>query len=130
MSPQEPRHEHGRELPDRPNLRYHVIKASSERKKQSLLLRLIEKQAGCGIIYAATVKTVDALADFLWSQGVECGRYHGRMHAKDRERVQSAFMDDGEPRLDELQRRDEIGDVEQLAAEHVPHDHVRGVRIR
>jgi len=84
---------------NRPNLRYHVIKASSERKKQALLLRLIEKQAGCGIIYAATVKTVDALADFLWSQGVECGRYHGRMRAKDRERVQSAFMEQGEPRL-------------------------------
>ncbi|HET9625303.1 MAG TPA: ATP-dependent DNA helicase RecQ [Kofleriaceae bacterium] len=84
---------------DRPNLRYHVIKASSERKKQALLLRLIEKQRGCGIIYAATVKTVDALADFLWSQGVECGRYHGRMRAKDRERVQSAFMEHSEPRL-------------------------------
>jgi ATP-dependent DNA helicase RecQ len=84
---------------DRPNLRYHVIKASSERKKQALLLRLIEKQAGNGIIYAATVKTVDALADFLWSQGVECGRYHGRMRAKDRERVQSAFMEQSEPRL-------------------------------
>jgi len=84
---------------DRPNLRYHVIKASSERKKQALLLRLIEKQRGCGIIYAATVKTVDALADFLWSQGVECGRYHGRMRAKDRERVQTAFMENSEPRL-------------------------------
>ena len=84
---------------DRPNLRYHVIKASSERKKQALLLRLIEQQQGCGIIYAATVKTVDALADFLWSQGVECGRYHGRMRAKDRERVQTAFMERSEPRL-------------------------------
>jgi len=84
---------------DRPNLRYHVIKASSERKKQAMLMRLIERQEGCGIIYAATVKTVDALADFLWSQGVECGRYHGRMRAKDRERVQSAFMERGEPRL-------------------------------
>jgi ATP-dependent DNA helicase RecQ len=84
---------------DRPNLRYHVVKASSERKKQALLLRLIDKQQGCGIIYAATVKTVDALADFLWSQGVECGRYHGRMRAKDRERVQTAFMEHGEPRL-------------------------------
>jgi ATP-dependent DNA helicase RecQ len=84
---------------NRPNLRYHVIKASSERKKQALLLRLIEKQPGCGIIYAATVKTVDALADFLWSQGVECGRYHGRMRAKDRERVQSAFMEQSQPRL-------------------------------
>ena len=84
---------------DRPNLRYHVVKASSERKKQALLLRLIEKQEGCGIIYAATVKTVDALADFLYTQGVQCGRYHGRMRAKDRERVQGAFMERSEPRL-------------------------------
>ena len=45
------------------------------------------------------MKTVDALADFLWSQGVECGRYHGRMRAKDRERVQTAFMEHGAPRL-------------------------------
>jgi ATP-dependent DNA helicase RecQ len=84
---------------NRPNLRYHVIKASSERKKQALLLRLLERQDGCGIIYAATVKTVDALAEFLAAQGVPCGQYHGRMRAKDRERVQSAFMDHGEPRI-------------------------------
>ena len=84
---------------NRPNLRYHVIKASTERKKQALLLRLLERQDGCGIIYAATVKTVDALAEFLASQGVACGQYHGRMRAKDRERVQTAFMEHGEPRI-------------------------------
>jgi ATP-dependent DNA helicase RecQ len=84
---------------DRPNLRYHVFKASSERKKQQLLLRLLERQQGCGIIYAATVKTVDALADFLAEHGVESGRYHGRMRAKERERVQSAFMDRSTPRI-------------------------------
>ena len=84
---------------DRPNLRYHVLQASTERKKQSMLLRLIEKQPGCGIIYAATVKTVDALADFLHQQGIEVGRYHGRMRAKDRDKVQTAFMEHSEPRL-------------------------------
>jgi ATP-dependent DNA helicase RecQ len=84
---------------NRPNLRYHVIKAATERKKQALLLRLLDRQDGCGIIYAATVKTVDALAEFLTSQGVPCGQYHGRMRAKDRERVQTAFMEHGEPRL-------------------------------
>lgn len=84
---------------DRPNLRYHVIQATTERKKQALLLRLLDRQSGCGIIYAATVKAVDALADFLASSGIECGRYHGRMRAKERERVQSAFMDHGDPRI-------------------------------
>ncbi len=83
----------------RPNLRYHVLRATSERKKQAQLLRLIEAQSGCGIIYAATVKNVDALADFLHDNGVRCGRYHGRMRAKDRERVQSSFMEASEPRI-------------------------------
>jgi ATP-dependent DNA helicase RecQ len=84
---------------DRPNLRYHVMKAQSERKKQAILLRLLARQQGSGIIYAATVRTVDALADFLHSSGVECGRYHGRMRAKDRDRVQTAFMERSEPRI-------------------------------
>ncbi|MCA9677716.1 MAG: ATP-dependent DNA helicase RecQ, partial [Myxococcales bacterium] len=84
---------------DRPNLRYHVFRASTERKKQALLLRLLERQQGSGIIYAATVRTVDALADFLQDAGVDCGRYHGRMRAKDRERMQTAFMEHSNPRL-------------------------------
>jgi ATP-dependent DNA helicase RecQ len=87
---------------DRPNLRYQVIKAATEKKKHSTLLRLLDKyqgQPGAGIIYAATVKNVDALADFLQSQGVPAGRYHGRMRAKEREAVQSAFMDFSEPRV-------------------------------
>ena len=83
----------------RPNLRYHVFKARSERRKQTLLLSLIERQEGCGIVYAATVRTVDALADFLAEKGVPCGRYHGRMRTRERERVQTTFMDEGEPRI-------------------------------
>jgi ATP-dependent DNA helicase RecQ len=83
----------------RPNLHYHVFRARSERKKKSLLVRLIEHQTGPGIIYAATVKTVDSLADYLESKGVACGRYHGRMRARDRDSVQTAFMDHSDPRL-------------------------------
>lgn len=83
----------------RPNLRYQVIRASSERRKQALLRRLLEAQPGSGIIYAATVKTVDALADFLDANGVRCGRYHGRMRAKDRDRVQTSFMEASQPRV-------------------------------
>ena len=83
----------------RPNLRYHVLTARGERKKQAMLLRLLAQQEGCGIIYAATVRTVDALADFLAERGVECGRYHGRMRARERDEVQTAFMERGEPRI-------------------------------
>lgn len=83
----------------RPNLHYHVFKARSERKKQTTLLRLLAAQAGCGIIYAATVKTVDALADFLRENGIECGRYHGRMRARERDQVQTDFMEHSTPRI-------------------------------
>jgi len=86
----------------RPNLCYHVLTTRGERSKQATLLRLLARQAGCGIIYAATVKTVDAvdaLADFLAEHGVECGRYHGRMRARERDEVQTAFMERGEPRI-------------------------------
>ncbi|HWM85236.1 MAG TPA: helicase-related protein, partial [Kofleriaceae bacterium] len=83
----------------RPNLCYHVLTARGERKKQAMLLRLLARQGGCGIIYAATVKTVDSLADFLAENGVECGRYHGRMRARERDEVQTAFMERGSPRI-------------------------------
>ncbi len=83
----------------RPNLRYHVFKANTESKKRQLLCRLLQHQAGAGIIYAATVKTVDTLAEYLSDQGIECGRYHGRMRGRERSDVQSAFMERGAPRI-------------------------------
>jgi ATP-dependent DNA helicase RecQ len=84
---------------ERPNLRYRVLKSRSERKKQTQLLRLLNNIDGSGIIYAATVKTVDQLADFLAENGVSAGRYHGRLRAKERDTVQSAFMYRGNPRI-------------------------------
>jgi ATP-dependent DNA helicase RecQ len=83
----------------RPNLRYHVLRASTERKKRAVLVRLLEKSAGCGIIYAATVKNVEAIAAFLEKSGVAAGKYHGRMRARERERAQASFMDRGQPRV-------------------------------
>jgi ATP-dependent DNA helicase RecQ len=83
----------------RPNLHYHMLKAQSEHKKRQHLLRIIQRQEGCGIIYAATVRMVNALADYLIEQGIECGRYHGRMRTKEREEVQTAFMEHSTPRL-------------------------------
>jgi ATP-dependent DNA helicase RecQ len=83
----------------RPNLRYHVIKAQTERKKRAVLSRLLERTQGCGIIYAATVKNVEAIHTFLTKAGMAVGKYHGRMRARERERAQAAFMERGEPRV-------------------------------
>jgi ATP-dependent DNA helicase RecQ len=83
----------------RPNLRYHVLRASTERKKRAVLVRLLEKYTGCGIIYAATVKNVEAIANFLEKSGIAAGKYHGRMRARERERAQQSFMEHSDPRV-------------------------------
>ncbi len=84
---------------ERPNLHYRVIKSRSERKKQAQLLRQLSNTDGSIIIYAATVKTVDMLADFLADEGIECGRYHGRLRARERDQIQTAFMEHGHPKV-------------------------------
>lgn len=47
---------------------------------------------GTGIIYAATVKTVDALTDWLRGFDFKVEKYHGRMKASERKRNQDLFM--------------------------------------
>ena len=84
---------------ERPNLCYHVLRAASESKKRATLLRILRRTEGSGILYAATVKNVEALADFLRSSGVECGLYHGRLPAREREHAQQDFMVRGQPRV-------------------------------
>jgi ATP-dependent DNA helicase RecQ len=83
----------------RPNLRYHVLRAQTERKKRAVLVRMLQRTKGCGIIYAATVKNVEAIANFLNKNGIPAGKYHGRMRAREREQAQAAFMEAGEPRV-------------------------------
>jgi ATP-dependent DNA helicase RecQ len=76
----------------RPNLRYEVVRVTNETEKHEHLMRLLRETDGTGIIYAATVKTVEALAD--WVKGFEfrIGKYHGRMSAAERRDSQELFM--------------------------------------
>jgi ATP-dependent DNA helicase RecQ len=83
----------------RPNLRYQVLRAQTESKKRAVLLRLLAQTRGCGIIYCATIRNVEAIADELERAGIPCGRYHGRMRSRDREAAQAAFMERGNPRV-------------------------------
>ena len=84
---------------DRPNLRYHVVQTDTERKQRSVLLRLVERLRGSGIIYAATVKNVEEITEYLRENGVSVGMYHGRMRARDREETQASFMERNQPRV-------------------------------
>ena len=78
----------------RPNLHLEVKRVTNEREKHEELIRILNEHDGAGIIYAATVKTVEALTDWLKAFDFKIEKYHGRMKASDRKRNQDAFMND------------------------------------
>src|SRR4029079_10675758 len=76
----------------RPNLHFDVRRVTNEREKHQALIDVLNEDQGVGIIYAATVKTVEALTDWLHGFDFKVAKYHGRMKASDRKRDQEAFM--------------------------------------
>jgi ATP-dependent DNA helicase RecQ len=76
----------------RPNMRYQVKRVTNEREKHEELVRVLREADGTGIIYAATVKTVDALTDWLCGFDFKVEKYHGRMKASERKQTQDEFM--------------------------------------
>jgi ATP-dependent DNA helicase RecQ len=76
----------------RPNMQYEVKRVTNEREKHEELVRMIQEGKGSGIVYAATVKTVDALADWLRGFDFKVEKYHGRMKASERKQIQEKFM--------------------------------------
>ena len=84
----------------RPNLHFSVIRGKSEDDKRARLAELVQRLAGQGIVYVATVKAAEELGAFLRDKGIDAGVYHGRLPAAERSRVQDAFMNSGKgPRL-------------------------------
>jgi ATP-dependent DNA helicase RecQ len=77
---------------DRPNLRFEVKRVTNELEKHAELVRVLGEHDGSGIIYCATVKTVEALTDWLKDFDFNVEKYHGRMKASDRKQNQEAFM--------------------------------------
>jgi ATP-dependent DNA helicase RecQ len=76
----------------RPNLSYEVIAAGSEEDKQRELLRLLADTPGTGIVYASTIKQVEAVTAFLRSAGHDVARYHGQLGPRERKETQDRFM--------------------------------------
>ncbi len=76
----------------RPNLSYHVRPVSSETDKQRQLLDIVRGATGSTIVYAATVRHVDALHALFRAEGISATSYHGRQRAQERGAAQDAFM--------------------------------------
>ncbi|WP_428309838.1 RecQ family ATP-dependent DNA helicase [Hydrocarboniphaga sp.] len=76
----------------RPNLRYEVLPVQGEDRKLITLIERLRKTEGAGIVYCATVKSVDALHQTLQRAQLDATRYHGRLTARERDSNQDAFM--------------------------------------
>ena len=76
----------------RDNLHYAVEHTPSEIKKQQVLIDILRKTHGTGIVYVATVKHCEEVARLLEAEGLPVAKYHGRLAARLRHETQDRFM--------------------------------------
>jgi ATP-dependent DNA helicase RecQ len=75
----------------RPNLKLVVRQVAGEGEKHARLRELVREQK-TGIVYCATRKRVESVAETLQDAGVSSILYHAGMGEEERERAQNAFM--------------------------------------
>ena len=83
----------------RPNLSYQVRPVSSDADKQRQLVDIVRATTGSTIVYAATVRHVDALQALFREEGIAATSYHGRRRAVERGESQDAFMGGAVPTI-------------------------------
>ncbi len=79
----------------RDNLQLRVEHVRREDEKLARLLAMVQELQGDGLVYAATVRSVEAVYEALAAAGVSATRYHGRLPAAERRANQEAFMSGG-----------------------------------
>jgi len=76
----------------RANLSYQVRPVSNDVDKQRHVLDIVRGRSDAVIVYAATVRHVESLAQVIRAEGLPVVAYHGRQRASDRAEAQDAFM--------------------------------------
>lgn len=79
---------------DRPELWLEVRRFEEERPKDDALLETVEATDGAGLVYVATRRAAEEMAEELRGRGVDARHYHGGMPKGEREEVLRAFVDD------------------------------------
>lgn len=79
---------------DRPNIWLGVERFAEEDEKQQALLNRVSRVKKPGIVYVATRKRAEEIANLLSEKSINAIFYHAGMKAKDREEAQAAFMKD------------------------------------
>ena len=79
---------------DRVNLTYHVVATKNDTAKDATLIDLVRQQKGDGvtIVYAATRRTVERIAQMLKRARIPTVGYHAGLDDATRAEVQDAFM--------------------------------------
>ncbi|WP_026912407.1 RecQ family ATP-dependent DNA helicase [Patulibacter minatonensis] len=80
---------------DRPELWLEVRRYEDERAKDEALLDELVASTGSGLVYVATRKGAEELAEALRDREVDARHYHGGMPSAEREEVLAAFLADG-----------------------------------
>lgn len=79
---------------DRKNIVMLVREIPKKEEKLEKVAEIIEKTPGSGIVYAASIKNVEEVYNYLKARGVSVGKYTGSMDNMSRELGQNDFMDD------------------------------------
>ncbi len=77
---------------DRKNLSYHVVPTKTERDKDDALVQLLRATDGLAVVYAATRKAVERIAQLLERARIKAAAYHAGLDDERRHAVQDAFM--------------------------------------
>jgi ATP-dependent DNA helicase RecQ len=80
---------------DRPNLHFAVRRFSDATGKEEALVRAVAEAPKPGIVYIATRKASEELAEALQGAGVKAEAYHAGLAAKHRGELQDRFHADG-----------------------------------
>jgi ATP-dependent DNA helicase RecQ len=79
---------------DRPNIHLDVRSFLEEKDKKRALLQACVDAPGSGIVYAATRKASEELAEELRAKGLRAACYHAGLPSKERHQVHESFVDD------------------------------------
>ena len=77
----------------RPNLHLEVQRTANDAAKRLRLSEMVRDAAGAGIVYASSIKQVEAVHAELKAIGLPVAMYHGRLGARERRENQDAFME-------------------------------------
>jgi len=78
---------------DRPNIHLGVQRFHDDARKRRAVVEAVSASAPPGIVYVATRRSCEELAEELEHDGVAACAYHGGLGPKRRDEVQSQFMD-------------------------------------